>query len=110
MTRLDVLNHLFGYGFVVQGPINLIIQCRIIEAIPDLDVDHDVLHFLPLFGIEANKSTQTQVANVDGGIFDLYEIVPGFISAMLVGILVSLFVKANENEGEKIYLHLNSAD
>ncbi|WP_286265586.1 sodium/proline symporter PutP [Thalassotalea atypica] len=42
-----------------------------------------------------------------GGIFDLYEIVPGFITAMAVGVLVSTTVKSDSTESEEMFHQLN---
>ena len=44
---------------------------------------------------------------LSGGIFDLYEIVPGFIAALLAGIAVSSFFTLEREESAKIFNELN---
>lgn len=44
---------------------------------------------------------------LDGGIFDLYEIVPGFITALFCGYLFSLLSSAEQEHSEQVYLRLN---
>ncbi|MFD2168228.1 sodium/proline symporter PutP [Thalassotalea euphylliae] len=45
---------------------------------------------------------------LSGGMFDLYEIVPGFIAAFAAGIVVSKFVDRDNEEPEKIFAKLNA--
>ena len=45
---------------------------------------------------------------LSGGLFDLYEIVPGFIAALIAGYLFSLLTKAQAQQSEPIYLTLKN--
>ncbi|MEE1181001.1 MAG: sodium:proline symporter, partial [Treponema sp.] len=48
--------------------------------------------------------------NLHGGIFDIYEILPGFIATLVVAVIVSLFTKTKEGVEEKFVEYKNMAD
>ncbi len=48
--------------------------------------------------------------NLKGGIFDIYEILPGFIATLIVAIVISLFTKTKPGVEEKFDEYKNMAD
>ena len=51
-----------------------------------------------LAGMIVGSATVVLWSNISGGIFDLYEIVPGFVLASIVIVIISLLKPATNNQ------------